>query len=100
MMLRHQAGARLIAQYDVNNTYQYIINRDDMQLSWLETAIDELGGTVAGARPSRSGPSGTKAEAARARASRRTPATRRRSSIAGGRASTRWPTRGTRKCCG
>ena len=49
MLLRHQAGARLIAQYDVNNTYQYIINRDDVQLSWLETAIVELGGAVRGA---------------------------------------------------
>jgi len=46
LMLRHQAGARFITQYDVNNTYQYIINRDDVQLSWLETAIRELGGTV------------------------------------------------------
>ena len=25
-LLRHQAGARLIGQYDVNNTYQYIID--------------------------------------------------------------------------
>ena len=46
MLLRHQAGARLIAQYDVNNTYQYIINRDEVQLTWLETAIAELGGAV------------------------------------------------------
>ena len=28
-MLRHQAGARLIGQYDANNTYQYIINREE-----------------------------------------------------------------------
>jgi hypothetical protein len=45
MLLRHQAGARLVGQYDVNNTYQYIVNREDVQLSWLETAIRELGGT-------------------------------------------------------
>jgi hypothetical protein len=48
MLLQHQAGARLIAQYDVNNTYQYIVNRDEVQLTWLETAIAELGGTTAG----------------------------------------------------
>ena len=47
MFLEHQAGARLIQQYDVNNTYQYIINRDDVQLSWIAKAIEELGGTVA-----------------------------------------------------
>ena len=46
MLLRHEAGARLIAQYDVNNTYQYIINRDEVQLTWLEAAIAELGGAV------------------------------------------------------
>jgi hypothetical protein len=46
MLLRHQAGARLIAQYDLNNTYQYIVNRDAVQLSWLETAIAELGGSI------------------------------------------------------
>jgi hypothetical protein len=46
LLLRHQAGARLIAQYDANNTYQYIINRDDVQLTWLQTAIVELGGAV------------------------------------------------------
>lgn len=45
-LLRHEAGARLIAQYDINNTYQYIINREETQLSWLATAIAELGGTV------------------------------------------------------
>ena len=32
MLLRHQAGARLVGQYDANNTYQYIINREDVQL--------------------------------------------------------------------
>jgi len=46
-LLRHQAGARSITQYDVNNTYQYIINREDVQLSWLSSAIASLGGTVA-----------------------------------------------------
>ena len=46
LLLRHEAGARLIPQYDVNNTYQYIVNRDEVQLTWLETAIAELGGAV------------------------------------------------------
>jgi hypothetical protein len=47
MLLRHQAGARLVEQYDQNNAYQYIINRDDTQLSWVGKAIAELGGTAA-----------------------------------------------------
>jgi hypothetical protein len=44
-LLLHEAGARLIRQYDVNNTYQYIINREEAHLSWLRTAMTELGGT-------------------------------------------------------
>lgn len=44
-MLQHIAHARLVGQYDANNTYQYIINRDDVQLSWLSQAIVDLGGT-------------------------------------------------------
>ena len=47
MLLRHQAGARLIGQYDANNTYQYIVNREEAQLTWVATAIRELGGTAA-----------------------------------------------------
>ena len=42
---RHVAVARHIDHYDFNNTYQYAINREDVHLSWLETAITELGGT-------------------------------------------------------
>jgi hypothetical protein len=49
MLLQHQAGARLIGQYDANNTYQYIVNREEAQLTWVATAVTELGGTVADA---------------------------------------------------
>lgn len=42
---RHVAVARHIDHYDFNNTYQYAINREDVHLSWLETAIAEMGGT-------------------------------------------------------
>jgi len=40
----HEAGARAVAQYDANNTYQYIISREDTHLSWLSSAIMSLGG--------------------------------------------------------
>ena len=46
-LLRHQSSARLVAQYDVNNTYQFIVNRDETHLSWLGKAIAELGGSAA-----------------------------------------------------
>jgi hypothetical protein len=45
MLLRHQAAAQLAVQYDVNNTYQYIVAREEVQLSWIAQAITDLGGT-------------------------------------------------------
>jgi hypothetical protein len=45
-LLSHQAGARLVRQYDFNNTYQYIINRDETHLTWLTSAILGLNGSV------------------------------------------------------
>ena len=42
---RHVAAARHVADYNVNNTYQYIVNRDDMHVRWLQDAITDLGGT-------------------------------------------------------
>jgi hypothetical protein len=65
MLLRHEAGSRLIGQYDVNNTYQYIINRDEVQLTWLENAIAELGGTVSDRTEPPRSVAGKGAEAAR-----------------------------------
>jgi hypothetical protein len=46
LILRHQAGARFVTQYDFNNTYQYIIGREDTQLGWVGAAIADLGGSV------------------------------------------------------
>jgi len=45
-LLRHQESARHVVQYDFNNAYQYIVNREETQLSWIATAISELDGTV------------------------------------------------------
>jgi hypothetical protein len=66
MMLAHVAGARLIAQYDANNTYQYIINREEAQLTWIATAITELGGEVPDAEEPARSAKGKAADAARA----------------------------------
>ena len=43
---RHEAVARIVGQYDANNTYQYIIAREDEHLNWLAGAIASLDGTV------------------------------------------------------
>ena len=42
---RHVAAARFVTDYNVNNTYQYIIARDDMHVRWLQDAITDAGGT-------------------------------------------------------
>jgi hypothetical protein len=64
-LLRHEAGARLVGQYDFNNTYQYIINREETQLAWVAAAIVALGGQIAASKPDPT-ISGAKAAAARA----------------------------------
>src|SRR3954470_15775672 len=50
-LTEHQAHARFVKQYDANNTYQYIINREDLQLGWLAKAIADGGGVVPEAPP-------------------------------------------------
>ena len=39
---RHEAGARVVSHYDFNNTYQYVISREETHLSWLGHALAEL----------------------------------------------------------
>jgi hypothetical protein len=43
LLVRLDAGARLVGHYDFNNTYQYVINRVETQVGWLEAALVELG---------------------------------------------------------
>jgi hypothetical protein len=45
-VLQHIEGARAVSDYDANNTYQYVINREEMQLAWVAQAIVELSGEV------------------------------------------------------
>ncbi len=42
---RHVAVAKLVSDYEFNNAYQYLINREDEHLTWLEAGIEDLGGT-------------------------------------------------------
>ncbi len=49
LVQRHEAGARVVSHYDFNNTYQYIINREETHLRWLRDALGELGQTLPGA---------------------------------------------------
>jgi hypothetical protein len=65
LLLRHEATARHVGQYDINNTYQYIINREEVQLSWLASAIAELGATLPDGAAAERPVSGKGAQAAR-----------------------------------
>ena len=44
LMNRHVEGARIVADYEFNNTYQYVIAREEVHVSWLRAAITDLGG--------------------------------------------------------
>ena len=41
---RHAAAAELVRDYDFNNTYQYVIAREDMHVRWIFDAIASLDG--------------------------------------------------------
>lgn len=41
LLRRHEAGAMAVVNYDFNNTYQYVIAREDTHLSWLQSALAE-----------------------------------------------------------
>lgn len=47
MLTRHEDVAAVITDYDVNNAYQYIINREQTHLSWLQHAMLDLGAGIA-----------------------------------------------------
>lgn len=46
MRQRHVVVAKHVPDYDFNNTYQYIVAREDVQLNWLRDAITDMGGTL------------------------------------------------------
>jgi hypothetical protein len=43
LLERHEAGARVVSHYDFNNTYQYVISREETHLTWLQSALAEVG---------------------------------------------------------
>ncbi len=55
---RHEDGAREVGEYDFNNTYQYIIAREEAHLDWLRRAVVALGATVPDQAPAPPVPSG------------------------------------------
>jgi hypothetical protein len=46
LLERHEASARIVGHYDFNNTYQYVINREETHLSWVQNALAEYGAVL------------------------------------------------------
>lgn len=43
---QHEEAAQRVDSYDVNNTYQYIIERENAHVAWLRDAIAAVGGEI------------------------------------------------------
>ena len=43
ILLRHEASARVVSHYDFNNTYQYVIAREETHIAWVQNALAEFG---------------------------------------------------------
>jgi hypothetical protein len=65
MRQQHTAAARYVSDYDFNNTYQYIIAREDMHLRWVIDVITDLGAQVEEPNASDVQPAGKGQEAQR-----------------------------------
>ena len=61
LLQRHEAGARAVSNYDFNNTYQYVIAREETQLTWLRNALGELGATLPAPSSTQSVPDASRA---------------------------------------
>ena len=46
LLMRHEEAAKHVSDYDVNNAYQYIINREETHVSWLQHAMLDLLDTI------------------------------------------------------
>jgi len=51
LIQRHEASARVVSHYDFNNTYQYVIAREETQLTWLQSALEEIAAPMPPAAP-------------------------------------------------
>ena len=46
LLQRHEAGAQAVSHYDFNNTYQYVVSREETHVAWLRSALTEAGGAM------------------------------------------------------
>jgi hypothetical protein len=63
ILQRHEASARVVSHYDFNNTYQYVIAREETHIAWVQDALAEFGVALpapAAAQPVPQAPKGKK----------------------------------------
>jgi hypothetical protein len=48
ILQRHEAAARVVSHYDFNNTYQYVIAREETHIAWVQNALAEFGVALPG----------------------------------------------------
>jgi hypothetical protein len=58
LMTRHMEGAKAVSDYEFNNTYQYVIAREELHTQWVRDAILDLGGDVPTSVPAIAVPAG------------------------------------------
>jgi hypothetical protein len=58
LMNRHVDGATRMADYEFNNTYQYVIGREEIHVQWLRDALLDLGAEVPADPPALAVPAG------------------------------------------
>jgi hypothetical protein len=46
LMNRHVEGAKVVADYEFNNAYQYVIAREEVHVAWVRAAVEDFGGQV------------------------------------------------------
>jgi hypothetical protein len=58
ILKRHIDGAARMADYEFNNTYQYVIGREEIHVQWLRDAVVDLGADIPADPPSPAVPAG------------------------------------------
>ena len=66
LLERHVAGATRIADYEFNNTYQYVIGREEIHVQWVRDALLDMGAQVPADAPAIDVPAGKGVEGERA----------------------------------
>jgi hypothetical protein len=60
ILQRHEASARVVSHYDFNNTYQYVIAREETHVAWVQNALAEFSVALPAPSPTLAAPEAPK----------------------------------------